>query len=193
MSVSTLTLDASCHLNGGLAWAACGKPLVLKYKTPRLPDLSIDQSSDLTTARFPTGYSGLWKTLVSVPDLQDYHLTEQAYIQELTPAGFPQPLLHHQNLRLLLLEAVLFSVGRLKIVRAQSAHRNCIRLGGLGATQQPRDDFSAWAFSIGSNDPDPHMWGMGQFEPIGNRVFMTQRRKTMGHKNLFLIVADVHF
>jgi hypothetical protein len=30
------------------------------------------------------------------------------------------------------------------------------------------------------------MWGMGQFEPIGNRVFMTQRRQTMGHKNLFV-------
>jgi hypothetical protein len=30
---------------------------------------------------------------------------------------------------------------------------------------------------------------MGHFEPIGNRVFMTQRRQTMGHKNLFPVDA----
>jgi hypothetical protein len=132
MSVSTWTLGVSFHLNGDLAWTACGKPLVLKSKTSRLLALSINQCPDLATARFPTGYCGLWKTLVSVPDLQGYSLTEQANIQELTAAGFPQPLFHHHH-PLLLLEAILFLIVRSKFVHAQSAYRNRIRLGGIGA------------------------------------------------------------
>ncbi len=120
-----------CLIKSGLSWTACGKPLVLKSRTSGAPDLSINLCPELATVRFPTGYSGLWKTLVLVPRFQDFHLTGQVNSRELATAGFPQPLLHYKNL-LLLLE-VLFSVERSQIVRAQAAHHNRIRLGGPGA------------------------------------------------------------
>ena len=87
---------------GGLAWAACGKPLVSKWKALRSRGCSLKKYAGNTTPRFPTGYHGPWKTRISVPGLQDHKMAGQADGQETTPAGFPQPLFRCEGSRRLL-------------------------------------------------------------------------------------------
>ena len=115
-----------CNLNeDGLAWAACGKPLVSKWKALRSRGCSLKKCAGITTARFPTGYSGPWKTLISVPRLQDQKMTGQADSQETTPAGFPQPLFRCEGSRRLLLryQEVTPRRGR----NAQDKEHSCAR------------------------------------------------------------------
>ena len=130
-----------CNLNqDGLTWAACGKPLVSKWKALRSRGCSLKKCAGITTPRFPTGYSGPWKTLSSVPGLHDHEMAGQADGQETTPAGFPQPLFRCEgSRRLLRYEEVpppfVAEMRKTKSVRAEAARHDGIRLGGHDAAQ----------------------------------------------------------
>ena len=60
------------------------------------------KGSRISTARFPTGCGGLWKTLVSVGEFWEYEMPEQANTRQITTAGFPQPSFRCEGIRRLL-------------------------------------------------------------------------------------------
>jgi len=144
-----------CHLNeDGLAWAACGKPPVSKWKALRSRDCSMKKCAGITTARFPTGYPGPWKTLSSIPGLQDYEMAGQADSQETIPAGFPQPLFRCEGSRRLLLRyEEVAPLSWQKCARQRAfVHKLHITMvfGWVAMTlpRTPRGDFSACAFLV---------------------------------------------
>jgi hypothetical protein len=58
---------SSCNLVvNGCAWAACGKSLIPKQTALGARGSSVNKRAGSTTTRFPTGFAGPWKTLVSI-------------------------------------------------------------------------------------------------------------------------------
>ena len=65
------------------------------WKTARF----VLEGSEIRTTRFPTGYTGVWKTLILDREFWEYGMPEQANIHQITTTGFPHPSLRCEGTR----------------------------------------------------------------------------------------------
>ena len=152
-----------CSLNqDGFAWAACGKPLVLKQETWGSQDSSVKKCAGSVATRFSTGYSGPWKTLVSI---RWRHSHDDARAKSSSTdsngefptalASKPRPPATTTGDRLQLSK---FRTGgayrpssdfeQASAFRHRSYRSHVFNRATLTSPKMPRSDFSAWAFLI---------------------------------------------